>query len=114
MRKVENTIGDIGKEEACSTTAPANHTELGAESFIFPFFCEVESERVGLVISYLRLFVKDAMRSTHLLKVQKKLISVGANPFCCNMRWREQPTPGNQTGHNLIGNHWTKTNQILR
>ena len=49
MRKVENTIGDIGKEEACSTTAPANHTELGAESFIFPFFCEVESERVGLV-----------------------------------------------------------------
>ena len=48
MRKVENTIGDIVKEEACSTTAPANHTELGAESFIFPFFCEVESERVGL------------------------------------------------------------------
>ena len=47
-------------------------------------------------------------------KIHITLSSSGGNPFCRNMRRRQEPTPGNQTGHNLIGNHWTNINQIGR
>ena len=52
-------------------------------------------------------FIKDVlkMRGTHLQRVLSKLHRSGANPFCCNMWKRQEPTPGNQIGHKFVNNH---------